>query len=207
MIACGAGASKARPTPASMRSRSPWRSTGDCCPTSWRWIAPGPRPLKGAKILNAEEVQQTLAALDRIAARAAKDKQWLDSSDAEDVHHFVEKALVEELGALGWKLHTGRSRNELVATDFRMFVKEAAAGTKRRSRTASRIRCAGKRKSAPSHGWNDAHAACPAHSGFPFLVGACRSVSQRPRATRQRDCLRRRLPDGLGRVGRLLFRD
>jgi argininosuccinate lyase len=88
------------------------------------------KALEGAKILNAEEVQQTLVALDRIAARAAKDKQWLDSSDAEDVHHFVEKALVAELGALGWKLHTGRSRNELVATDFRMFVKEAAACTK-----------------------------------------------------------------------------
>jgi argininosuccinate lyase len=87
------------------------------------------KALEGAGILNADEVQQTLAALERIANRAAKDKAWLDSSDAEDVHHFVEKALVEELGPLGWKLHTGRSRNELVATDFRLFVKEAAAFT------------------------------------------------------------------------------
>ncbi len=47
------------------------------------------------------------------------------------MHHFVEKALVEELGPLGWKLHTGRSRNELVATDFRMFVKDAAEEIKR----------------------------------------------------------------------------
>jgi argininosuccinate lyase len=46
--------------------------------------------------------------------------------EAEDVHHFVEKALVSELGPLGWKLHTGRSRNELVATDFRLFVIDAA---------------------------------------------------------------------------------
>src|SRR6202030_2559393 len=86
--------------------------------------------LQGAGILNAEEVRQTLAALDRIAERAQNDKAFLDSSDAEDVHHFVEKALVEELGALGWKLHTGRSRNELVATDFRLFVKDAAAQIK-----------------------------------------------------------------------------
>src|SRR5208337_5660459 len=50
--------------------------------------------------------------------------------EAEDVHHFVEKALVEELGPLGWKLHTGRSRNELVATDFRLFVVDAAAETR-----------------------------------------------------------------------------
>src|SRR4029077_3169792 len=43
----------------------------------------------------------------------------------EDVHHFVELALVERLGPLGYKLHTARSRNELVATDFRMFVRDA----------------------------------------------------------------------------------
>jgi len=88
------------------------------------------KALQGVGILNAEEVRQTLAALDRIAERAQKDKAFLDSSDAEDVHHFVEKALVKQLGALGWKLHTGRSRNELVATDFRLFVKEAAAQIK-----------------------------------------------------------------------------
>ena len=59
------------------------------------------KALQGVGILNAEEVRQTLAALDRIAERAQQDKAFLASSDAEDVHHFVEKALVEELGALG----------------------------------------------------------------------------------------------------------
>jgi argininosuccinate lyase len=88
------------------------------------------KALQGVGILNAEEFRQTLTAIDRIAERAQKDKAFLNSSDAEDVHHFVEKALVAELGALGWKLHTGRSRNELVATDFRLFVKEAAAQIK-----------------------------------------------------------------------------
>ena len=88
------------------------------------------KALQGAGILQADEVQKTLVTLDRIEERAKKDKARLDTSDAEDVHHFVEKALVEELGSLGWKLHTGRSRNELVATDFRMFVKEAAAQIK-----------------------------------------------------------------------------
>ncbi|HUC54351.1 MAG TPA: argininosuccinate lyase [Candidatus Cybelea sp.] len=79
-------------------------------------------------IFTAAEVQQTLAALDKIEKRAKTDSAWVDSSGAtaEDVHHFVEKALVEELGPLGWKLHTGRSRNELVATDFRLFVRDAA---------------------------------------------------------------------------------
>jgi argininosuccinate lyase len=88
------------------------------------------KALQAVGILNAEEVRQTLAALDRIAERAQKDKTFLGLSDAEDVHHFVEKVLVEELGPLGWKLHTGRSRNELVATDFRLFVKDALAQIK-----------------------------------------------------------------------------
>lgn len=86
------------------------------------------KALQPIGIFTEEEVQQTLAALDKIAARAESNSAWIDSfgADAEDVHHFVEKALVEELGPLGWKLHTGRSRNELVATDFRLFVIDAA---------------------------------------------------------------------------------
>src|SRR6516225_3054231 len=84
-------------------------------------------------VFTAAEVALTLGALDKIAARVEADPSWVDSfgSDAEDVHHFVEKALVSELGPLGWKLHTGRSRNELVATDFRLFVIAAASETKR----------------------------------------------------------------------------
>jgi len=85
------------------------------------------KALERCGILTESEVQQILAALDRVGVRSDNDPVWLASSSAEDVHHFVEKALVEELGPLGWKLHTGRSRNELVATDFRLFVIDAAA--------------------------------------------------------------------------------
>ena len=90
------------------------------------------KALEPIGIFNAAEVEQTLAALDKIATRAESDSAWVDSfgADAEDVHHFVEKALVEELGPLGWKLHTGRSRNELVATDFRLFVIDVALQVK-----------------------------------------------------------------------------
>ena len=89
------------------------------------------KALEPIGIFTAYEVQLTLAALDQIAKRADSDAAWLASfgADAEDVHHFVEKALVAELGPLGWKLHTGRSRNELVATDFRLFIRDAAAST------------------------------------------------------------------------------
>jgi argininosuccinate lyase len=91
------------------------------------------KALEPVGIFTATEVKQTLAALDKISERAQSDPAWVDSlgASAEDVHHFVEKALVEELGPLGWKLHTGRSRNELVATDFRLFVIDAAAEIQR----------------------------------------------------------------------------
>ena len=91
------------------------------------------KALEPIGIFSATEVKQTLAALDKIAERVESDPAWVNSfsADAEDVHHFVEKALVEDLGPLGWKLHTGRSRNELVATDFRLFVIDAASEMKR----------------------------------------------------------------------------
>jgi argininosuccinate lyase len=88
------------------------------------------KALEPIGIFTAAEVKQTLVALDKILDRAQTDEAWLQklAAGAEDVHHFVEKALVEELGPLGWKLHTGRSRNELIATDFRLFIIDAVAG-------------------------------------------------------------------------------
>src|SRR6266404_4610074 len=84
-------------------------------------------------ILTGAELSQMMDALVKISKRAQADTAWLEKfgADAEDVHHFVEKALVEELGPLGWKLHTGRSRNELVATDLRLFVMDSVLEIKR----------------------------------------------------------------------------
>jgi len=48
---------------------------------------------------------------------------------AEDIHHFVELSLVERIGTLGLKLHTGRSRNEQIATDLRLYVRKQIALT------------------------------------------------------------------------------
>jgi argininosuccinate lyase len=87
------------------------------------------KSIEQLKILSAAELEQTLAALDSIAERAAAEPAWIENSPAEDIHHFVELALVERLGPLGFKLHTGRSRNELVAADFRLFIKDAARET------------------------------------------------------------------------------
>jgi argininosuccinate lyase len=84
------------------------------------------RAIAAAGILSDEECAQIVRALDEIESRAKTEPTWLDASNAEDVHHFAESALIEKLGPLGAKLHTGRSRNEMVATEFRMYVKDAA---------------------------------------------------------------------------------
>ncbi len=84
------------------------------------------RAIAAAGVLTDQEATNLVRALDEIEKRAASDVPWLDSSKAEDVHHFAETALIEKLGPLGAKLHTGRSRNEMVATEFRMYVRDAA---------------------------------------------------------------------------------
>ncbi|HXA56328.1 MAG TPA: argininosuccinate lyase [Candidatus Acidoferrum sp.] len=83
------------------------------------------RALAKAGILSDEEAEKIVKALKEIADRSQIDHAWLNSSNAEDVHHFAETALIEKLGSLGAKLHTGRSRNEMVATEFRMYVKQS----------------------------------------------------------------------------------
>ena len=49
----------------------------------------------------------------------------MQDDEAEDVHHFVEKQLVARIGDVGYKLHSGRSRNEQIATDLRLYVRAA----------------------------------------------------------------------------------
>jgi argininosuccinate lyase len=89
------------------------------------------RALERVRLLTGEERDKITDALDEIERRAKTDAAWLDGSAAEDVHHFVELAIMEKLGPLGAKLHTGRSRNELVVTEFRLFLKDAAAEMRR----------------------------------------------------------------------------
>jgi argininosuccinate lyase len=83
------------------------------------------RAIAAAGVLTDDEAQKIIAALNEIETRSHTDQAWLDASTAEDVHHFAETALIEKLGPLGAKLHTGRSRNEMVATEFRMYVRDS----------------------------------------------------------------------------------
>ena len=82
--------------------------------------------LAAAGILTASETAELRKALDAVAAEfASEEGQALvrNHPTAEDIHHFVELSLVERVGSLGLKLHTGRSRNEQIATDLRLYVR------------------------------------------------------------------------------------
>ena len=79
--------------------------------------------LKNAGVLSADELITILQGLEQIGEQCAASPAFLDDSEAEDVHHFVEKQLASQIGDLGYKLHSGRSRNEQIATDLRLYVR------------------------------------------------------------------------------------
>lgn len=84
--------------------------------------------LQAAGVLNADETSRIRGALSAILEEySAKPEEVAGHNDAEDIHHFVELKLVERIGDLGLKLHTGRSRNEQIATDLRLHVRDRIA--------------------------------------------------------------------------------
>jgi len=80
--------------------------------------------LVAAKVLTREELAAIRDGFAKIAAAAAADPTFLDDSEAEDIHDFVERRLVDLIGDSGYKLHSGRSRNEQIATDLRLYVRK-----------------------------------------------------------------------------------
>ena len=81
--------------------------------------------LLSAGVISSEEASAIRDALQQITENAQVDHDYLVNTDAEDVHSFVEARLVELIGDAGKKLHTGRSRNDQVATDFRLWIRNA----------------------------------------------------------------------------------
>ncbi|MBW3630551.1 MAG: argininosuccinate lyase, partial [Gemmatimonadetes bacterium] len=76
-----------------------------------------------AAVISADEARQLRAGLDAVAERLGgwSVAEWAGASD-EDIHSLVERLLREEVGAVAGKLHTGRSRNDQVATDTRLWA-------------------------------------------------------------------------------------
>ena len=109
--------------------------------------------IAAAGILTPDELDRTLVGLTRVGERAinwsnrisatsgqidyeTSDEQIgaaivASAPQAEDIHHFVELELTKEIGTLALKLHTGRSRNEQIATDMRLFIRESIDSTVR----------------------------------------------------------------------------
>jgi argininosuccinate lyase len=104
-----------------------------------------------AGILATDELEETLEGLTQVAQRPLNwahrisatsgepdyetSNQQIEAAivasapQAEDIHHYVELELTREVGALALKLHTGRSRNEQIATDMRLFVRDSIDAT------------------------------------------------------------------------------
>jgi len=83
------------------------------------------RVLHRAGLLSADELAQLLEALDALRSEVA-DGTFVAGSEDEDVHTALERGLIEKLGHLGGKLRAGRSRNDQVATDLRLYLRDHA---------------------------------------------------------------------------------
>jgi argininosuccinate lyase len=83
------------------------------------------RAIEAAGILTSEELLQMEQGLRAISQL----KDISHNEQAEDIHHFVELELTKQIGPLALKLHTGRSRNEQIATDMRLFVRASIDNT------------------------------------------------------------------------------
>ncbi len=79
--------------------------------------------LKDQGILNTEELEQIHRGLDEIE-RDIENGSFEFRGELEDVHMNIEKALVDKIGAAGAKLHSGRSRNDQIALDFKMYLRD-----------------------------------------------------------------------------------
>jgi argininosuccinate lyase len=94
-------------------------------PYDIRQTAAHARVLHAAGLLDADELTRIDAALTGLAGDVASGA-FVPSVDDEDVHTAIERGLLERLGALGGKLRAGRSRNDQVATDFRLYLRDQA---------------------------------------------------------------------------------
>ncbi|ADC88669.1 argininosuccinate lyase [Thermocrinis albus DSM 14484] len=79
--------------------------------------------LQKAGILSQQEAESIKGALLKVKEKITKG-EFSFRRELEDVHMNIEKALIEELGPMGGKVHTGRSRNDQVVTDLRLYLKE-----------------------------------------------------------------------------------
>ncbi|RJE77968.1 argininosuccinate lyase [Pseudoalteromonas sp. MSK9-3] len=82
--------------------------------------------LKQVDVLSDIEHHELVVALQQLLIEVEESPQSVATAGYEDIHSYVEAMLIEKVGALAKKLHTGRSRNDQVATDFRLWSRQTA---------------------------------------------------------------------------------
>ncbi len=82
------------------------------------------KALLSVNVLSEDEQQRLELALNELKLEVMEDPEQILRSDAEDIHSWVEQQLISKVGDLGKKLHTGRSRNDQVATDLKLWCRQ-----------------------------------------------------------------------------------
>ncbi|WP_425666148.1 argininosuccinate lyase [Vibrio tubiashii] len=82
------------------------------------------KALLSVDVLTEQEQQKLELALNELKLEVMEDPHQILRSDAEDIHSWVEQQLIGKVGDLGKKLHTGRSRNDQVATDLKLWCRQ-----------------------------------------------------------------------------------
>jgi len=166
------------------------RLAGEDIEGSIAWAA----ALQDAGVVTADEGKSLRVALEEIATAAAAPGAF-DDADDEDIHTWVESRLIERVGDLGKKLHTGRSRNDQVATDLRLWTRRAIAARRSeiRAAQAALVRLADRERETVIPGYTHLQRAQPvlfAHWCLAYvemlgrdddrLTGAARRASECP---------------------------
>jgi argininosuccinate lyase len=150
--------------------------------------------LRDAGVLSAEEAHAVTGGLRTLIERAASDPGFLEDAAAEDVHSFIEARLVELAGEAGRKLHTGRSRNDQVATALRLWLREEIDVINARARDAQSalLDLAGRHRDAVIPGYTHLQRAQPvlfAHWCLAYFEMLARDRSRLADARRRANVL------------------
>ncbi len=129
------------------------------------------RVLARAGLLTADELGRMLAALDDLEAACASG-EFRPTVEDEDVHTALERGLLERLGALGGKLRAGRSRNDQVATDLRLYLRDHMRGLAARlvELADALVEQAGRHVDTPAPGMTHLQHAQPVSFGHQLLA-------------------------------------
>jgi argininosuccinate lyase len=147
------------------------------------------RMLAEVGLLSAAEAEQIVTTLDAVAGEIERG-EFPFSAELEDIHTHIERALIDRLGDVGRKLHTGRSRNDQVVTDVKLWVRDAIdrLGRLLRALQAALLDAAGREHDLVLPGYTHLQRAQPVLAAHYFLAYVEKYQRDRERLA---DCRRR----------------